>query len=509
MTQTSIVRGWQARTAVAVASIAMVAGALAGAPVASAASVTISGPSTGTVWSPLTYTVTTNDTSGSATYSLVNASNGATLASVGSWQCTSSSCQGQATWTPNTPGSTTVQISATDGSQSPTIAVSVTTVPTTTTVSAPNLAKAGQATNVTVTVQSAPPSSLQPLGNAVFFLNGTQVASVALQRGAATSQGVATYSWTPANTGTFTWTASYVPANGANANASQTTAGDQVQVTSTGSLLSLQLPPTFNVNTPATLYAQVSATPSAGTVTFSINGQAITAPQQVNAQGQTGTTWTPTVAGSVKISALWQGANGQTATTTDTVTVGSATQADVVTLTQAGYGNWVPGGTYTLAPNSTTTFSATTLSGAPAVLSANGICSISGMTLTVTGTSGTCGVNAVTAGGNGYSGANQRYTVTVGGGGGAQDASLSWPNNRRIPSGRTVTLATPGERTTNAGALVTFRVTTAAGRRACTLINLADGTVNLRKRSSGRCTVVASAPATGGFSAYREQRTYR
>ena len=509
MTTMNIVRGWKARIAVTAASVAVVAGTLAGAPVANAASVTISGPSTGTVWSPLTYTTTTTDTSGSATYSLVNANTGAVLAAVGSWMCSSSSCTGQVTWTPSTPGTTTVQISATDGSQSPPITVNVTSVPTTTSVSAPNMAKIGQATPITVTVQSAPPSSLQPLGNAVFFLNGTQVASVALQRGAATSQGVATYNWTPANAGTFTWTASYSPASGANANASQTTQGDSVQVTQTGSLVSLQLPPTFNVNTPATLYAQVYATPSAGTVTFSINGQAITAPQQVNAQGLTGTTWTPSAAGSVKISALWQGANGQTASTNDTVTVGNATQSDVITLAQPGFGNWVPGQTYTLKPNSSTTFTATTLSGAPAVLSTNGICSISGLTLTVNGASGTCGLAAVTAGGNGYSGAKQNYTITIGGGGGPQDATLSWPNNRKIAAGRTVTLATPGERTTNAGALVTFRITTKAGRRACTLVNLSSGEVNLRKRTSGTCTVRASAPATGAFTAYSETRTYR
>jgi len=489
------------------ASATIVAGVIL-APSAQASVTLFTGPSAATVWTPLTYTLTTNDPN--ETFTLQ--SNGGTVASFGTPQCTglaSTTCTLQATWSPPTTGAFSVQAVGSAGSTSPTLPLNVSSAPTSTTVTVANVVQVGRPTTVTVTVQSASPSTLQPLGNANFILNGAQVASVALQRGASTSQAVATYSWTPNSTGTFTWTASYAPANGSNANASQTTSNDSVQVTQTGTIVSLVLPPTFNVNTPAVLTAQVNTSPSAGTVVFSINGQALTAPQQVNAQGNTATTWTPQSTGNVNISAQWLGANGQNANTTQSVTVGAAVQKDVITVTQPGFGNWVVGQTYALPARTSTTLTVSTLSGAAASLTSNGGCSISGLTLTTPASSATCSVTAVSPGGNGYAGTTQTYTVTVAGGSTVQDADLSWPNNRRIARGRAVTLAAPGEGVTNAGQPVSFRITTAAGRRACSLTYPANGSVVLRKRTTGTCVVVASAPAANGFGAYREQRRYR
>jgi len=496
------------RAAIGFTAGATLAAGILIAPAAQASVSLFTGPSAATAWSPLTYTLTTND----ATETFVLQSNGSQVATFGNAQCSgvgSATCTLQATWSPPTPGSFTIQAVGAAGSTSPSLPLSVSTVPTTTTVTVANVAQVGRPTNVTVTVQSQAPSTLQPLGIANFILNGAQVGSVALQRGASTSQATATFAWSPSTTGTFTWSASYSPASGANANASQTTSSDSVQVTQTGTIVSLVLPPTFNVNTPATLTAQVNTSPSAGTVVFSINGQAITAPQQVNAQGSTATTWTPQSTGTVNISAQWFGANNQNANTTQSVTVGAVVQRDVITLTQPGYGNWVAGQTYSLPAGSSTTFAASTLSGAGATLATNGGCTVSGLTLITPNSSATCGLTAVSPGGNGYAGTTQSYTVTVSGGSTVQDADLSWPNNRRIPRGRAVTLAGPGESVTNAGQPVSFRISNPAGRRACALSYPADGSVVLRKRTNRPCTVIASAPAAGSFNAYRETRTYR
>jgi hypothetical protein len=496
------------RAAIGLTAGATLAAGLVIAPAAQASVSLFTGPSAATVWTPLTYTLRTDN----ATETFVLQANGSQVASFGSAQCSgvgSASCTLTATWSPPSTGSFSVLAVGNAGSQSTTLPLTVSSAPTTTAVQVTNVAQVGRPTTVTVTVQSQAPSTLLPLGNANFILNGAQVASVGLQRGSSTSQAVATYSWTPNSTGTFTWSASYSPASGSNANASQTTTSDSVQVTQTGTIVSLVLPPAFNVNTPATLTAQVNTSPSAGTVVFSVNGQAITAPQQVNAQGTTATTWTPQSTGNVNITAQWFGANNQNANTTQTVVVGAAVQRDVITLTQPGYGNWVAGQTYSLAPGSSTTFAASTLSGAAATLSTNGGCTASGLTLVTPATSATCALTAVSPGGNGYAGATQSYTVTVSGGSTVQDADLSWPNNRRIAKGRAVTLAAPGESVTNAGQPVSFRITTAAGRRACSLQYPANGSVVLRKRTAGRCTVVASAPAAGAFGPYRDSRTYR
>ena len=212
-------KSWRGPRAVlaATSGLAIAAATLTVAPAANAA---VSGFVNGPVGVTQTITVTDIQPGGGAVgeqfCTMVPTINGVAQSSVnGPITQTGSSSQATFQWTPLTTGAATFTLSNCDGLGNPG-AVTISPVATTTTISAPNTAKVGTATKITVTVQSNSPSSYQPTDLGEEFctmvptINGVAQSSVNGPITPTGSSSQATFQWTPLTTGAATFTLSKI-----------------------------------------------------------------------------------------------------------------------------------------------------------------------------------------------------------------------------------------------------------------------------------------------------------
>ena len=406
-------------------------------------------------------------------------------------------------WTPTIAGAITSASIASTCTPFPLGAATISSVSTTSAISAPNTAQDGVPTLITVTVQAQSPSSYQPTGTVtVRDGSGATVIIMGLTPSASNGQSFAYWRWTPPSVGTFLFLATY---NGDSSALPSTSPVDLISATASGGTISLTAPGTLTVGVPVTLVATVVPTTVPGSVGFTLNGNPISASVPL-VNGVATFLWTPTAAGSAVLGANYTTNGGRSGSTTDQVTIVAGPIAkDVITLTQPGFGTWAPNGTYTLGNGTVFTFQATTQSGAPVTLTNQGPCQTAGLTLTIDTGSGQCGLVAASAGGNGYAPVQQGYTVSMTPG--LQTATLAAPNNGGFSTGRTVRLQNPAQGTTNARDSVQWRVTSGGSR--CRLVYPNSGAVNVRLVRPGQCTVVARAPAVANaWQAFQLRRTY-
>lgn len=502
---------WRApRAALAAASgLAIAAASLTfAAPAAQAASV--SGPTSAAINSTVTYTVSS---ASAGTYELIQGSptSGVIWAQqdvgVGAGNAyLTFTTPGYATQLPLQVFFTTDQTTFTPVGNSITLNVGVNA--TTTTISAPNTAKVGTPTQITVTVSSASGSSYSPPGTVVVKdTNGATLQTMGLTPGPGQGQSYAYWRWTPTSAGTFTFIATYQPAAGAQATAS-TSVQDAIVATPSGNTISLTAPPTLTQGVPVTLTASVFPSNVQGTVGFTLNGNPISAAIPI-VNGVANFTWTPNVAGQVTLGASYTTNQGGSGSTTDVVTIsGAPAQSDSITLVQPGWGPWAPNGSYTLGNGSNFAFQATSLSGAPVTLSETGPCQVSGLNINVPVGSGVCNLQASTPGGNGYAPVTFGYTVNLIPG--VQTANIAAPPSGRYKVGRVLVLESPGQVDTNAGQNIGWKVQKkGGGRQHCKLLYPDNGSVTLRIAGQGSCTVIGSAPGVAGqWQPFKTARNY-
>jgi len=412
--------------------------------------------------------------------------------------------------TPSSP--TTMVLSAyQNGAQvsSNTLTLTVGTIATTTTISAPNTAKVGTPTQITVTVTSAGGSQYNPPGQVVVKdATGATITTMGLTNGPGAGQAYAYWRWTPPSPNTYTFIATYVPANGSHASAS-TSAQDAIVASASGGTISLTAPPTMTQGVPVTLTATLAPASTQGTVGFTLNGAPISAAIPI-VNGVATFQWTPNVAGQVTLGASYTTNAGGSGSTTDVVTIsGAPAQPDQITLIQPGWGAWAPNGTYPMGNGSNFTFQASTLSGAPVTLGITGPCIVTGLNLQVNQGNGQCNMTASSPGGNGYAPVTYGYTITLVPG--IQTADVSAPPSGRFKVGRVLVLESPGQTDTNAGQNIRWKILKkGGGRQHCKLLYPDNGSVTVRIRTKGECTVVGTAPAVAGeWQKFRTVRKYR
>lgn len=376
------------------------------------------------------------------------------------------------------------------------VALNVTAVSTTTTISAPNVATVGQQFTINTLVTSSGGSAYPPPGQVrITDANNATVALIGLTNGPGAGQSFAYYRFTPPTAGTYLFIATYVPAAGSLATASPPSVQDAVIATPSGNTIALTIPPNLHQNTPVTLKANVYPANIQGTVGFTLNGNPIS-PAVPISNGVASFTWTPNVSGSVTLGANYTTPTGGSGSTTNQVNISAAPLAtDVITLVQPGWGPWGNGGSYNMGNGSNFTFQASTLSGAPVTLSETGPCVVSGLNLQVNNGSGVCNMKASSPGGNGYAAVTYSYTVNLVPG--VQTAVVSAPASGRYKVGRVLILESPGQQDTNAGQNINWRIKK-GGKSVCKLLYPNNGSVTLKIKKKGSCTVLGTAPGVAG-----------
>lgn len=491
----------------AASGLAVAAASLTVAAPAAMATTSVSGFGPGNIGTPQLITMTEIcDQSGVQLTFQATYSDGTTASATP--VTTDSSGSATVYWTPARLGTVT-QVSV--GSTCTPVTLStnfqISPVGTITTISAPNTARVGQQTKITVTVQSNSPSTYTPTGTVVVKdPNGATLQQMGLTPGPGAGQSYAYYWWTPTTAGQYIIQATYQPASG-NATAS-TSAQDIIQATPSGSTISLKAPGTLTQGVPVTLIANVVPSSVQGTVGFTLNGNPISAAIPI-VNGQATFQWTPTAIGQVTLGASYTTNQGGSGSTTDVVNiVAGPSQSDKITLVQPGWGPWTANGSYTLGNGSSFAFQASTLSGAPVTLSETGPCSVSGLTITVPVGSGVCNLQASSPGGNGYAPVTFGYTVNLIPG--VQTADVNPPPSGRFKVGRVILLESPGQADTNAGQNIGWTIQKkGAGRKHCKLLYPDNGSVTLRITAKGSCTVIGRAPGVAGqWQPFRTARTY-
>lgn len=493
------------RLGLAGAAIALLAGGLVGAALpAQAANLSVSFAPGAVVGVPASVSVsgaTNGATLGANVNFSVNFSNGNNQAF--SIQVDDSGT-GTGTWVPDFAGGFTAL--ASDGTNQTTDRGSVSAVGTTTSVTAPSVAGINQAVTLQATVASTGGSTFGPTGSVQFSVQGgAKIGQPVALNGATPS--VASVNWTPTALGNTAIVATYIPANNGGATCSGgscTSSPASVNVTASGSNVGLSVPALY-AGTPATITATVYQASYAGSVAFSVNGAGIGGSVPVGANGVATVSYTPSGPGNVTISASWTGNNGQSGTASQTVTVQAQGKADTIVVDPNGD----PAPWSSTSPNQVVTgnyvLTTKTASGAAAKLSVTGAgCALSGNTLVISGTSGSCTLTATSPGGNGYAGTTANFALVIGAGG--QTANLALPNSGRVKKGRTITLAAPGQDTTNAGQVIDWNVI--SGAKSCKLLYPADGSVKMKKVKKGTCVVAGSAPASNNLGPFYVQRSY-
>jgi hypothetical protein len=378
-------------------------------------------------------------------------------------------------------------------------------VATTTEISAPNTATIGKSITITATVTSASGSQYNPPGQIrITDANNATITIIGLTNGPGAGQSYAYFRWTPKAAGTYFFIATYVPSNGSLATGS-TSIQDSVIASPSGNTISISAPPTMSLGTPVKLTASVFPSNTQGSVGFTVNGAPISASIPIS-NGTASFTWTPNVAGKITLGASYTTTNGGSGSTSESVTVNAPTSTDVITLVQPGWGPWTNGGSYNMGNGSNFAFQANTLSGAPVTLTETGPCQVTGLTLTVNVGSGACNMKATTPGGNGYAGVTYGYSINLVPG--VQTAKVTAPPSGRIKVGRVLVLESPNVIDTNAGQNITWRIKM-GGKKHCTLLYPDNGSVTLRVKNKGTCTVIGKAPGIPGqWQAFKTARNY-
>jgi hypothetical protein len=482
----------------AVASAALVGGALIAAPAANADTFSLTGPPVAVVKQSVTYTLASPSVGLWSLQSVTGTQSPQTLAtqSVGA-----GASQVQFTFvTPDTAtGNSPLVISAINSDTndiSNSLTLIINPVGTTTTITAPNVATVGKGFQVNVLVSSSGGSSYSPIGQVrVTDANNVVVNTSVLTASPGTGTSFAYFNYTPPAAGTYYFIATYVPSAGSQATASAPSAQDAVIATPSGNTIALSLPPSLNQGTPVNLIATVYPSTVKGTVAFTLNGNGIS-PAVPIVNGTATYTWTPNVSGTVTVGANYTTPNGGFGQTSQSININAApAAADVITLVQPGWGAWANGGSYNMGNGSNFTFQASTLSGAPVTLTETGPCVVQGLTLQVNTGSGVCNMKATSPGGRGYSGVTYNYTINLVPG--QQSATLSAPASGRYKVGRVLVLESPDQQDTNAGQNINWNVKK-PGKKTCQLLYPSTGAVTLKIKGKGTCTVIGSAPGVPG-----------
>lgn len=420
-------------------------------------------------------------------------------------RCVGSAFQYTFQWLPASLGVFYVSAQVADGSSNA-VRSAITAVPTTTRITLASTVALGQPTPVTASVTANNGSLASPQGTIQFSIvgGGNLGGPIPLNNAVPSTVQI---QWTPAVLGAQSLIATYTPSNNSfTCGATCVSAPDTTQVTSTGVKMYLANPPSFAAGQPATITAVVSVVPPSGTVRFTVNGSNIgTAAVQGNGQAQI--SWTPPSVGQFNIGAIWNGAGNLTATAQETVSVGTApAQGDQIRVTTSTGTVLTPGGVYALPNGTVVTFTATTASGAPATITEAGPCVLNGNTFTVTQGNGQCRVTVTSPGGNGYGPATASITVSMQPG---TQVPRSQPRaSGRVNRGSTVTLISARNNRTNAGQVMSWRIT--SGSRYCQLRFPDSGNIRLRAVRNGNCNVRAIAPAVSGqWNRLVINRTYR
>ena len=315
---------------------------------------------------------------------------------------------GSLAWTPTTAGTWTIAGSGNSSAIGST-SISVAAMPTTTAALVPNLVQTGVANPLTIVV-SAPIGVLPPTGTVTLrnqFQN--QIGSGTLVASSGTTS-TATISWTPATNEAVT--AFYTPAAGAGFLPSQS--GQYEPVFTTAQVpIALRFPGTLYVGSPTIIGGQTGFGVTAGSAAFFFDGVGIIGSTPTDANGGISAVWTPPTSGVHTISAQFTSNDGRfTGTSSQVVNIEPAKPADTIAVTPAGGTPWPTGAPIPVRTGTSVNLTATTGSGATAVLGESGPCVINGTTLTAL-SAGQCTITATSPGTASVTPATATYVVTV------------------------------------------------------------------------------------------------
>jgi hypothetical protein len=317
---------------------------------------------------------------------------------------------GSIAWTPAAPGTWTIAgvgaIASTTAST-----VSVSALPTTTVLMAPNLVQSGVGSSL-VAVVAAPLGATAPAGTVTFTTGFGQTLGTATLAPSAALQSTATLSWTPPPASSVPLIATYSPASAAWAGSTSGVATPDI--TSALPIVALRFAPTLYTGVPTTLTAVLGTGVNAGSVAFTVDGNGWTGSVPVAANGTASVSWTPTagqhtVAVTYSSNAANNGISLQSGASSQWVYVVGAPATDAITVTGAS-GPWSASTAATVG--ATQLLSGSASSGSTVLLAVNGPCIINGAAFTAL-SAGTCTVTASSAGGNGYLPGTATYTVTA------------------------------------------------------------------------------------------------
>ncbi len=401
----------------------------------------------------------------------------------------------QMIWTPKNSGPESIMASFSGGG-SDTENVSVNSVDTTSSVTAPGNSAAGSQVTLQAQVR-AKQGSYVPTGTVTFSTSSSNIGTASLN-----AQGLATINYTiPTGVNSVNVYAAY--GGDANANASGRSSAANIKVSDVGSTVALSVPQTNYQNTSVPLTAKITPASGTGSVTFTVDGKTIGTATVSN--GAAGVTWVPTALGNPTVKAAYTGGNGVAASSdTKIVAVVQALKADAILVDPVGDPGPILNNAVFVLPNgSSIAATVTAASGLPVKVAVTGPCAWNGSTFTVQGVGGNCSVVTSTAGGNGYAPATLSFTITTKSG--QQTANVLAPKSGSYKKGRYLTMAKIGT-VTNLNKPLTWKVTSGASK--CKLVRSA-GFVKLRLASRGHCWVQASAPGVPGqWSPFLTKRSY-
>jgi hypothetical protein len=319
-------------------------------------------------------------------------------------------------WTPNLPGTWTV--TATSGTTTlDTATVSVTAMPTTTTLLVAGEVQQNQSATLIAQVEAIA-GSITPSGT-ITVRNQSSAVVATGTLGPTGTAGLASVnmSWTP-SPGAVTLTATYAPATAA---FTGSTSVSQAPVVAGAQVVSLRMPPVMYVGVTETLSAVIQPefqSPTGGSVAFSLNTLGILSYPMGGSRPLSGgvgsTSWVPTQAGPQTVGVAYaSGDFSVNGTDTQIVNIQPAPAADSITVTPTGAPAWVPGSVGTLTAGNSVTLAPSSASGNPVTLSVNGPCAMEAGVLTVL-SAGTCTVTASSIGNGGsLKAAQAQYTIMV------------------------------------------------------------------------------------------------
>ena len=282
-------------------------------------------------------------------------------------------------------------------------------MPTTTAALVPNLVQVGVSNPITVVV-SAPLGVLPPTGTVTLrnqFQN--QIGSGTLVASSGTTS-TATVTWTPTTNEAVT--AFYTPTAGSGFAASQSAQFQPVSTTAQVPV-ALRFPGTLYVGSPTIIGAQTGFGVTAGSAAFFFDGVGIIGSTPTDANGGISAVWTPPTSGVHTISTQFSSNDGRfTGTSSQVVNIQPAKPKDTIALTPASGSAWPSGSGIPAQVGTSVSLTATTGSGATAVLSEIGPCVINGSTVTALGP-GQCTITATSPGSATAMPATATYVVNV------------------------------------------------------------------------------------------------